>query len=105
MHGRVMSIRRFLSTSLLLLAACNSDPNKAVCEHYAKLATDCREDKSDSAGAVSDTAQDFCQKGMSGKHEDIFGPRYRSMIECTRKAKDCAAFKACEDGLVDRSAP
>jgi hypothetical protein len=92
-----MSIRRFLATSLLLLAACKDDPNQAVCDHYAKLEVECREDKSDSDALVEDTAQNFCLKGMSGKHEQVFGERYRRMIECTRTAKDCAAFGRCKD--------
>ena len=95
-----MSIPKFLATSLLLLAACKDDPNQAVCEHYAKLMVDCREDKSDSEFAVKDTAENFCLKGMSGKHEQIFGARYKQMIECTRTAKDCAAFRKCQDDSV-----
>jgi len=92
-----MSIRAFLATSLVVAAACKADPNEAVCEHYAKLATECREDKSDSDSVVEDTAENFCLKGMSGKHEQLFGAKYRAMIECTRTAKDCAAYRACED--------
>lgn len=41
---------------LLVFTACKADPNAEVCEHYAKLMTDCREDKSDDSGLVRDTA-------------------------------------------------
>lgn len=94
-----MWIPESLATSLLVLslAACKDDPNQAVCEHYAKLEVECREDKSDSASVVEDTAENFCLKGMSGKHEGMFGAGYKAMIECTRTAKDCAAFRACQD--------
>jgi len=91
-----MWIRKFLATSVLFVVACKDDPNQAVCEHYAKLATECREDKSDSDSVVEDTAENFCLKGMSGKHEQMFGASYRAMIECTRTAKDCAAYRVCE---------
>ncbi|MBA3455685.1 MAG: hypothetical protein H0T42_21500 [Deltaproteobacteria bacterium] len=81
---------------LLVLVACKADPNAEVCEHYAKLVVDCREDKSDSPGLVRDTAENFCLKGMSGKHEQIFGAGYKAMIECTRTATTCDAYNACQ---------
>jgi hypothetical protein len=81
---------------LLVLAACKADPNTEVCEHYAKLMVECREDKSDSDALVGDTAVNFCLKGMSGKHEQMFGARYKAMIECTRTATTCAAYEACQ---------
>jgi hypothetical protein len=81
---------------LALLAACKADPNTDVCGHYAKLMVDCREDKTDDAALVGDTALNFCLKGMSGKHEKMFGANYRAMIECTRTATTCAAYQACQ---------
>jgi len=81
---------------LLALAACKADPNAEVCGHYAKLMTDCREDTSDDASLVSDTALNFCLKGMSGKHEEIFGARYKAMIECTRTATTCEQYRQCQ---------
>jgi hypothetical protein len=85
----------------VLLSACGKDdPNAEVCGHYAKLFAECREDKSDAAELVEDTAKNMCSKGLSekaGKNEQIFGAGYRAMIECTRAAKDCAAFQKCQD--------
>lgn len=81
---------------LVVLAACNEDPNTDVCGHYAKLMVSCREDKSDDAALVGDTALNFCLKGMSGKHEQMFGAKYKAMIECTRTATTCAAYEACQ---------
>lgn len=81
---------------LVLLAGCKADPNAEVCGHYAKLMVECREDKSDDADAVSDMAVNFCLKGMSGKHEQMFGERYKAMIECTRTATTCAQYNACQ---------
>ena len=34
---------------------------------------------------------------MSGKHENMFGPRYRAMIECTKTAKTCEEYRKCEE--------
>lgn len=88
-------MRAALLLLLLVVGGCNADPNAAVCEHYAKLVVDCREDKSDSPGLVRDTAANFCLKGLSGKHEQIFGAGYKAMIECARTATTCDAYRAC----------
>jgi hypothetical protein len=81
-----------------MLACGNSapDPNAAVCGHYAQLMVKCAEGDSNPA-VLDDTSRNFCHKGMSGKHDDIFGPRYRRMIECTRTAETCDALRACRD--------
>ncbi len=41
-------------------------------------------------------SRDFCRKGMSGRHEEIFGERYKKMIECTRNADGCEAYRGCQ---------
>ncbi len=89
-----MSVRAALF--LIVLAACKPDPNAEVCGHYAKLMVDCRVDKSDDAALVSDMALNFCLKGMSGKHEKMFGARYKAMIECTRAANTCEQYSTCQ---------
>ena len=89
-------MRGALLLTALTLVACKADPNAEVCGHYAKLMTECREDKSDDEDLVKDTALNFCLKGMSGKHEQMFGERYKAMIECTRTATTCAAYEACQ---------
>jgi hypothetical protein len=84
---------------VLLAVACSKDapdPNAAVCGHYAELMVKCAEGDSNPA-VLDDTSRNFCQKGMSGKHDDIFGPKYRRMIECTRTAETCDALHACQD--------
>jgi hypothetical protein len=34
---------------------------------------------------------------MSGKYEDMFGARYRAMIECTKTATTCEALEKCNE--------
>jgi hypothetical protein len=87
---------------LALLAACGDkkkatppDPNQATCEHYAKLFRDCHASEGNPAIA-QDTAQNLCLKGLSGQHEDMFGPKYRAMIECSKTATTCDALEKCD---------
>jgi hypothetical protein len=46
---------------------------------------------------AQETAQNLCLKGMSGKYEDMFGARYRAMIECTKTATTCEALEKCNE--------
>jgi len=96
MPGRAMWIQKFLVISLLV--GCKADPNADLCDHYAKLVVDCREDKSDSDALVEDTANNFCIKGMNPKNDGLFGPKFRAQVECTKSVKkgDCAAYRKCE---------
>lgn len=93
---------RFALLAILLVAACGKsdkaapDPNQATCEHYAKLFRDCHKDEGNPAVA-QETAQNLCLKGMSGKNEQMFGPHYRAMIECTKTASTCDALEKCND--------
>ena len=81
---------------VLTIAACrDSDPNADVCAHYAKLVATCASEPTDNEALVSDTADNLCRKGMSGKHEQLFGARYRAMVECTRSATTCAEYNSC----------
>ena len=82
---------------ILGIAGCKPDPNDEVCTHYAKLMVKCVDEKSENMAIVEDTAHNFCIKGMSGKHEQVFGAGYRQMIECTRTAETCEAFHKCQD--------
>jgi hypothetical protein len=84
----------------VLLTACSTaspppDPNDALCTHYAKLMVTCEAEGSDPT-VLRATAHNFCLKGMSGKHEQTFGARYRQMIECTRTAETCDALATCQ---------
>ena len=88
---------------LVVLLACDkgnkaapADPNQATCEHYAKLFRDCHKDEGNPAIA-QDTAQNLCLKGMSGKYEQMFGARYRAMIECTKSVTTCDALEKCNE--------
>lgn len=93
---------RFVVIAMLLVAcskgekAAPADPNQATCEHYAKLFRDCHKDEGNPALA-QETAQNLCLKGMSGQNEQMFGPRYRAMIECTKTATTCEALEKCTD--------
>ncbi|MFN0249647.1 MAG: hypothetical protein ACKV2T_22375 [Kofleriaceae bacterium] len=87
----------FLFVLMLGVTGCKPDPNDEVCTHYAKLMVKCIEDRSENMTIVEDTAHNFCMKGMSGKHEQVFGARYKQMIECTRTAETCDALRKCED--------
>ncbi len=80
----------------LSIGGCKDDPNATVCNHYAKLMVKCSEGD-ESKTLVEDTANNFCIKGMSGKHEQIFGAKYKTMIECTRTAETCEAFEKCKE--------
>ena len=87
----------------MLLVACSKgekatppDPNQGTCEHYAKLFRDCNKDEGNPALA-QETAQNLCLKGMSGKYEEMFGARYRAMIECTKTATTCDALEKCNE--------
>lgn len=84
----------------LLLVACKStpDPNAEVCAHYAKLAVQCSAESSDDKAVLGDTADNLCKKGMSGKHEQMFGAKYKAMIECTRTATACPEYDKCIAG-------
>jgi hypothetical protein len=91
-------------SAIVVLAACSKgekaapavDPHQATCEHYAKLFRDCHKDEGNPALA-QETAQNLCLKGMSGKYEDMFGARYRAMIECTKTATTCEALEKCNE--------
>src|SRR5262245_27828354 len=82
---------------ILGVTACKPDPNDEVCTHYAKLMARCTEDPSENKSLVEDTTHNFCMKGMSGKHEQVFGAGYKQMIECTRTAETCEALRKCQD--------
>lgn len=87
---------RALLLAAVLAAGCSKpDPNAEVCDHYARLMVKCA-DPTENAALLSDTAKNFCKKGMSGKHEQIFGAGYKAMIECTRTAETCAALERCQ---------
>ena len=95
---------RFAVVLVVVLLACDKgnkaapvDPNQATCEHYAKLFRDCHKDEGNPAIA-QDTAQNLCLKGMSGKYEQMFGARYRAMIECTKSVTTCDALEKCNEG-------
>lgn len=86
---------RALLIALAVLAACKDDPNIEVCQHYAELAVKCKPD-AQNPRVLRDTAENFCRKGMSGKHDEVFGARYKTMIECTRTANSCEDFEKCK---------
>jgi hypothetical protein len=95
---------RYALALVLLVVACDKgkkaappDPNQATCEHYAKLFRDCHKDEGNPAIA-QETAQNLCLKGMSGQNEQMFGARYRAMIECTKTATTCDALENCNAG-------
>ena len=79
---------------VLVLVGCKDDPNAKVCAHYAELVQKCTPDEPNKA-LVRDTADNFCRKGMSGEHEQIFGAKYKAMIECTKSAKTCEDYEKC----------
>jgi hypothetical protein len=94
---------RFFAIAMLLVACSKgekaappADPNQATCEHYAKLFRDCHADEGNPAVA-QETAQNLCLKGMSGKYEEMFGARYRAMIECSKTATTCEALEKCNE--------
>jgi hypothetical protein len=97
-------MRTLICVLLVAAAACKSkeppvDPNDELCTHYAKLMVKCdakNEDKSNPV-VLQDTAHNFCLKGMSGQHEQMFGANYRQMIACTRTAETCEALEKCQD--------
>ncbi len=93
-------MRTVVLVLLIVVTACGKstpDRNAAVCDHYAALARECAEDVP--AGELAQLelmSRDFCRKGMSGRHEEIFGERYKKMIECTRNADGCEAYRGCQ---------
>ena|SRR5687767_14803445 len=79
---------------ILVVVGCKDDPNAKVCAHYAELVQKCTTEE-ENKSLLRDTADNLCRKGMSGEHEQMFGARYRAMIECTRTAKTCEEYEKC----------
>ena len=83
--------------ALLVAPACG----KSTCERYADMEVKCGNYPDSEKEITHDLAQGFCMAADSDDDPAAqeMVAHFKAEAECAKKHSDCAAYKACTDGV------